>query len=124
MFRRVNVITAFADPKRGVFSVERVPKDVTWGPTSAFNNMSAVLCLKGTNRPITVWIVGELNSSWFSDRDGEPAARVTVTVVPLRKDVRRICAEHIRCLSEPKTSSELKALFSVSLLFSLIDSCL
>lgn len=103
---RLRSITNFSDRKRGIYAVQNAPRDANWGVPSAFNNTASILCHKGTSFPVTLWIVGEMAESWFFDRDGEPAARVTTAILPLDPDIRRICAEQICTLSEPRLASQ------------------
>ncbi|KAJ7303840.1 hypothetical protein DFH08DRAFT_976862 [Mycena albidolilacea] len=55
----------------------------TWGLSSAFNDASNLLCAKGTSKPLTVWVPGEVTNQYFYDDNGAPAKRVAISVQPL-----------------------------------------
>ncbi|KAJ7467277.1 hypothetical protein B0H11DRAFT_2239518 [Mycena galericulata] len=92
-------LATFADPERAL------PGDVDWGLPTAFNNASNFLCGKGTSKPVSVWILGEVVSTWWFDRDGIPAQRIALSVQPLCADTSAFCKAQLRNLCMPKTAS-------------------
>ncbi|KAJ7442828.1 hypothetical protein B0H11DRAFT_2251288 [Mycena galericulata] len=98
-------LATFADPERAVFAITKLPGDVDWGLPTAFNNASNFLCGKGTSKPVSVWILGEVASTWWFDRDGFPAQRIALSVQPLCADTSAFCKAQLRNLCMPKTAS-------------------
>lgn len=107
MFSRIKAIGQYTNPGLGIYAVQRIPKDATWGTASPFNNTAGVLCHKGTTNPVTLWIIGEITETFFFDRDNDPTPRAGVTILPLSPDIRRVCAEQIRNFCEPKIAGTL-----------------
>ena len=71
---RPNVARAFANAGSGTYALHGIPLDATWGTTyGAFNSTHNVLCIN--NRPLNIWVVGDL-ARIFPLRDNLPPKKL------------------------------------------------
>ncbi|KAI0059792.1 hypothetical protein BV25DRAFT_1918182 [Artomyces pyxidatus] len=105
LLQRLPKFLNFSDPERGVYSLGQIPPDLTWsekaGPTRA-----NVLCRPEGDKPLVIWIVGELARTWFYDKEGALQEKVNVTVTPLRPSDLDAGRELARTYSRPIQSHD------------------
>ncbi|KAJ7207798.1 hypothetical protein C8J57DRAFT_1540819 [Mycena rebaudengoi] len=109
LLRRLERLMTFVDTGRGIYGALSVPSDAVWGPNTAFGDLSKVLCKAGTTVPISVWIVGEVVSTWMYDCGGNTADRATLNLLPLRQDLVAACGNQLSSLSRPQDMTSATA---------------
>ncbi|KAJ7326152.1 hypothetical protein DFH08DRAFT_637898, partial [Mycena albidolilacea] len=104
---RLYAIIIYFDKTRCVGALDRiqVPGDWDWGLSSAFNDASNLLCAKGTSKPLTVWVPGEVTNQYFYDDNGAPAKRVAISVQPLSGRLHDTSKNLLNSLSSPRNTS-------------------
>ena len=55
------------------YALSSIPANATWGTTAGTDNY---LCID--NKPLTIWAVGNTESPWFVNPEGEPHPRVNI----------------------------------------------
>lgn len=58
------------------YGVRLVPSAANWG-RGAFDRV-----LYYDSRPVTIWLVGRVRSTWFYDINGNPRNRVSLGIIP------------------------------------------
>jgi hypothetical protein len=91
---------------RCVGTLERIqiPGEWDWGLSSAFNDASNLLCAKGTAKPLTVWVAGEVTNHYFYDDNGAAAKRVAISVQPLSSRMHNSSKELLNALTCPRNT--------------------
>ncbi|KAJ7303588.1 hypothetical protein DFH08DRAFT_825866 [Mycena albidolilacea] len=64
-----------------------------------------LLCAKGTSKPLTVWVPGEVTNQYFYDDNGAPAKRVAISVQPLSGRLHDTSKNLLNSLSSPRNTS-------------------
>lgn len=62
------------------YSLPNVPKEAKWG-LGARSDVANTLCIG--NRPVSILIVGELQSKWFSNDQGVPHRNASISLAPI-----------------------------------------
>ncbi|OBZ67373.1 hypothetical protein A0H81_12739 [Grifola frondosa] len=79
-------LTAFVelnDVGSARFSIAHIPATATWGiPTARDNALSKILCYE--DKPMLIWLVGQVKSLWFYTFGGDPQEKVNIALTPLR----------------------------------------
>lgn len=91
------------DEDDAIFALSRFPsKRVWWGdPDSGLMRV----CMKGTNKPVTIWIVGNIATLWlFSPGEGEPNSKVSIGVKPLTQHAMSVGKYILERMSHPVAS--------------------
>ncbi|KAJ7868200.1 hypothetical protein B0H14DRAFT_3861564 [Mycena olivaceomarginata] len=111
--RRLYSILTYFDHTRCVGTLDRVrvPGEWDWGLSSAFNDASNLLCAKGSSKPLTVWVPGEVTNQYFYDDNGGPAKRVAISVQPLSGRIHDSSKNLLNSLSSPRNTSLVAAAF-------------
>ncbi|KAI9067026.1 hypothetical protein FKP32DRAFT_1601420 [Trametes sanguinea] len=65
---RILSIVNFTEPDANRFNVGLVPLDCAWGPSGDGSGLDRFLCHNG--RPVTVWMVGVVTSTWLAPTEG------------------------------------------------------
>lgn len=66
-------------PNNTTFSIDNIPRDCAWGTRKV---LPTHLCAPNTNKPITVWVLGEIVEASF-DHLNESHSSVGITVEPV-----------------------------------------
>ncbi|PIL35524.1 hypothetical protein GSI_02252 [Ganoderma sinense ZZ0214-1] len=84
------------DPPNNRFAIAKVPTGAAWGSSPQTEKF---LCIQ--ERPVTVWFVGKVCTTWFFDMDGKPQARVNVAfTLPHKGDYDGV--KHLLQLARPR----------------------
>ncbi|KAH9943652.1 hypothetical protein B0H21DRAFT_823635 [Amylocystis lapponica] len=76
-------MVTFADPANGKFAICEIPQTATWGT----GPNDSIFCI--ANSPVTIYIVGEVRTTWFHTRLGAPQSYVNLRIRPVRaQDLR------------------------------------
>lgn len=79
---RLNKMLNYSNPSTSCYSVHHVPENIHWGmPGGGIDDMSEYYCVN--NKPVKLWIIGEVIKSWFRDQEGYNPRQVSITVQPL-----------------------------------------
>ncbi|KAJ7687292.1 hypothetical protein B0H17DRAFT_1136414 [Mycena rosella] len=100
-------LLTYVNPEKSIYAVTRLPNNVNWGIPTSFNDASKMLCMKGTSKPILVWIISEVASTWWFDRTGMGTARVAISMQHLCSTACNLCKLQLRNLCMPETSSNM-----------------
>ncbi|EIM78968.1 uncharacterized protein STEHIDRAFT_116862, partial [Stereum hirsutum FP-91666 SS1] len=102
----------YQKPAENIFALSKLPVlDLDWGNSTASVNK---LCIKPRSVPVSVWIVGIIDTLWlFNPRSGEPEARISVGVAPLA-DHALMVARNVLCDFSRPVSTSTKSLFHVN----------
>ncbi|KAJ7118465.1 hypothetical protein C8R43DRAFT_960435 [Mycena crocata] len=102
LLNRIHRLMEFSDPDRGIYSMPAVPRQCVWGAASAFGggDQSKILCHSNNPAPVVMWLIGQITTTWMYDRNGYPAPRATVNIVPLSSTARATGAAHLNALSK------------------------
>jgi hypothetical protein len=100
------LIATYFDKTRcvGALNHIQVPGEWDWGLSSAFNDTSNLLCTKGTSKPLTVWVPGEVSNQYFYDDTGAAAKRVAISVQPLSAQLYVTGKDLLNALSSPQNT--------------------
>ncbi|THH06820.1 hypothetical protein EW146_g9496 [Bondarzewia mesenterica] len=76
-----------------------------WGSDDTFHpSKSNLLCKQSDDRPLIIWTVGDLTKTWLYDMQGNPAARILVTIAPLNVSTLNAARSLIHSLSDNTTA--------------------
>ncbi|KAJ7887532.1 hypothetical protein B0H14DRAFT_3430577 [Mycena olivaceomarginata] len=111
--RRLYSIMTYFDKARCISTLDRVqiPGEWDWGLSSAFNDASNFLCAKGTAKPLTVWVAGEVTNHYFYNDSGAAAKRVAISVQPLSARLHNTSKELLNVLTCLRNTSLVAAAF-------------
>lgn len=92
----------YAKGEDHVYSLSKAPVgDLDWGRSSS---SAAKLCVGGGNHPMTLWVVGIIDSLWLFNGDGNPQNRISIGVVPLTDHAMMVARNLLSTHSRPSTS--------------------
>ena len=75
---RIGICQSFSDNANRRYSIINIPRDVGWG-TGTNDRLACV-----NDEPITIWLTGEVRTTWFTTPSGEPHKNVSVGLRMLR----------------------------------------
>lgn len=106
----------YLNEKDRVYALSMLPlQQLGWGTSRATLYR---LCLRGENRPVTLWIIGKVSTLWFYDsKEGDPHEKVTIGVAPLAKHGMAVARSMMQQLPYPHTGAynlfcQLSGIFS------------
>ncbi|KAH9920729.1 hypothetical protein B0H21DRAFT_712878 [Amylocystis lapponica] len=83
LVHRLNGMVTFTDPANGKFAICEILQTATWGT----GPNDSIFCI--ANSPVTIYIVGEVRTTWFHTRLGAPQSYVNLRICPVRaQDLR------------------------------------
>ena len=82
------------------YSISTLPTTAEWGKDRKFDDKTSIFCERGTNAPYTIWIVGCVSKMWFFER-GNPAAQVSISIVPLDPEDGKVARHLLATRSHP-----------------------
>ncbi|KAI9060908.1 hypothetical protein FKP32DRAFT_1605164 [Trametes sanguinea] len=80
VLQRLHDFLTFSEHSTNRFAVSKVPALATWGDSP---NTARYLCF--AKKPVTVWLVGTVESKWFQTHNGDPQDTVNIGIRPLRE---------------------------------------
>ncbi|KAH7905487.1 hypothetical protein BJ138DRAFT_1105943 [Hygrophoropsis aurantiaca] len=82
--RRVKICETYSSVEKLIFSINRMPNNVSWGSNKPFKNLSDVLCGGATadKIPATFWIVGQATSVYYMKSSTEYADQMSIRILP------------------------------------------
>ncbi|KAH8096958.1 hypothetical protein BXZ70DRAFT_908215 [Cristinia sonorae] len=93
LVERLNKISTFTEIDTNTYYVTNMPSDITWGTSrTAYNSNTHILCRD--NKPLTIWVHGELAAIAFRDEDGLLVSKPAIALAPFR-DTDLAALKHI-----------------------------
>jgi hypothetical protein len=99
--RRITAFSVYENDTTNTYAFDNIPIAKEWGVNWLFDDKSAVMCKPGTNKPIMIWILGLVTHTWFFDKESNPAAQVSINVVPINDPTSNTARHLISLLSKP-----------------------
>ncbi|CDO74755.1 hypothetical protein BN946_scf185001.g3 [Trametes cinnabarina] len=103
---RIADFIKFAEPSTNRFAISKVPVLSTWGRAP---DLARYLC--ANDKPLTVWLVGTVESKWFQNMSGEPQESVNIGIQCLRQ-ADHDAAVNVLCRSQPAKTLQLSRIYA------------
>ncbi|KAH9925075.1 hypothetical protein B0H21DRAFT_712407 [Amylocystis lapponica] len=78
LMQRLNAMVSFSDHANGRFAIGTVPPTAAWGSGTA----DSTFCIADV--PVNIFMVGEIRTTWFHTRLGNPQRYVNLRIRPVR----------------------------------------
>ncbi|KAG6378305.1 hypothetical protein JVT61DRAFT_14025 [Boletus reticuloceps] len=83
---RLQQLSTYVNKEANVYALGKLLPTATWGAFLPLADHQNELCNPSTNKPLTVWTVGHIATTWFA-RNGEPERQASIAVVPLSQSL-------------------------------------
>ncbi|KAL1940342.1 hypothetical protein VTO73DRAFT_8914 [Trametes versicolor] len=98
LLQRLDGFLGFAELDTSRFAVGAVPTAAAWGKPEVDKALARYFCLYG--KPLTMWILGIVETKWFHDVHGNPQDKVNIGIKTLRAS-DHAAAMNLRAKSVP-----------------------